>query len=1082
MSQSNRPYMWAWRGGKCSFALAWAAALASGTPQEPAAGAERAPGAADELGPGWSRTEISVKFRSGQSIRVRDGALTDLGTGALDGARGTLAHYAGGRWKRSHQVAEEELDRMRGIAERNLGRPLADLNLQFRLELPEGASASQAVADFRALEVVQTACGVPTPMVLPTAPDLRDEQGYLTQAPYGFGFGSAWGIHDPTNIAFPAASRGSGIDVADIEYDFNEMHVDLPWVQVVGPPAYSPAGITDNHGTCVLGELVARDDGNGTSGAVPWSNPYFAEAAEPNNPFDPYDDTLRIEMAISDLTNVFGDGDVILIEQQIAGPNYTGVGQNGLVPVEWYEPIYDAIVQAVGNGIVVVEAAGNGAENLDSSVYVGDPLALHEPFLPQNDSGAIIVGAGSAPSTTSDGRVLLSFSNYGSTVDLQGWGEKVATTGINEYWGYGDLYNAGGYNEAYTATFSGTSSASPLVAAACVQLRAIHFAKRNFHLSPSRVREVLRHTGSPQQGAGGNIGPRPDVMKALVALRLHDQQELAWGFDIQSQFPGGLGLDGDVYALATYDDDGTGPRPAAVYAGGAFTKAGNIDAYNIARWNGGSWSALDWPSGVGLNGPVRALCVHDPDGSGAQREKLYVAGEFTWAGGVWTNGLACWDGTSWSAVTGGLGGVWPYGYALASFDEDGTGPQKPTLFVGGDFDTVGTSALWSPRVARWRNGTWLAAGSGFDGRVNALHVYDYFAGDAIPPRMLAGGYFQWSGGLQTRCLAQWNGTAWSEFAGGANAAVHCFASWPVVTVGTPSYMLFAGGDFTVVGNVAASFAAEWLAETTWINLQTYANLPLNGPVRAMTVADDGFTPNNQVVYRRIYMGGDLYDPNLPWMGRILCYSPGTASWTSVDELHGFWGNRVHALASLDEDGSGFATSDVYAGGVFQRTNTMQMWHFGRVFGKPRTVLTYCSGKLNSEGCTPTMQSSGTPSATALGGFTISSYGNIADKAGILFYGLNGRRSTPYQGGTLCVETPLRRTRTLYSGPSTGTLCEGVFELDMNAFAAGVVGGNPDPALTEIGTQVNCQFWGRDPGYAPPNNSSLSPGIEYMVGP
>ncbi|MBL8860140.1 MAG: hypothetical protein JNL28_16640 [Planctomycetes bacterium] len=141
-----------------------------------------------------------------------------------------------------------------------------------------------------------------------------------------------------------------------------------------------------------------------------------------------------------------------------------------------------------------------------------------------------------------------------------------------------------------------------------------------------------------------------------------------------------------------------------------------------------------------------------------------------------------------------------------------------------------------------------------------------------------------------------------------------------------------------------------------------------------------------------------------------------------------------------------------------------------------TWSTYCTAQVNSQGCTPAISALGTPKASlGAGSFTIRATNVLNQQNGILFYGINGENIS-FQGGTLCVRSPLTRTGITNSGGSTGgTDCSGVISYDMGArIASGV-----DPRL-HAGATLFAQFWQRD-GFAAPFTTNLTDAIRFTIG-
>jgi subtilisin family serine protease len=366
------------------------------------------------------------------------------------------------------------------------------------------------------------------PLFLPdqlsdTTPHFINRQIYLNPAPEGVDAYYAWKVPGGT---------GNGIRIIDLEAGWNFNHQDLKENQ--GGVISGINWEYDYHGTSVIGIISGDKNSFGITGISPDAN--ISAVSIYQNPEIP---TSR---AITIAANKLGKGDIILLEMHRPGPRHNfqeRSDQEGYIGIEWWPDDFKAVQYAVNRGIIVVEAAGNGGENLDDDIYSINPAAPEGPFpswwknpFKRNplDSGALIVGAAAPPPGTHEqnhgpDRSRLGFSNFGNCVDTQGWGREVTTTGGRSPPDSGipdlnDLFAGDGPNQWYTDIFAGTSSASPIVTGVVACIQGIVRAKDKDPINPFKMRDILRNTGSPQQQAPGRpvsqrIGNRPNLKQII---------------------------------------------------------------------------------------------------------------------------------------------------------------------------------------------------------------------------------------------------------------------------------------------------------------------------------------------------------------------------------------------------------------------------------------------------------------------------------------------------------------------------------------------------------------------------------------
>ena len=464
--------------------------------------------------------QIIVKFREGSGVRLRGGSFVASETNRFDAPRLTreglsfealeadLARVnelfnrtharfsraiAAGDLNESAALGEAQLDRRRYEAQAHVHRELPDLNLFYALDVSAGAPPAAINAfleDLRRVPSIEQAYVAPRllnarDIAPPTTINLQPQQRYFAPAPYGIDVNFARGL---------PGGRGESASFVDVEFSWTPTHEDIPGASRL-LVNFGASNLVDhrNHGTAVLGILVGEENEFGVTGIVPLAH-YGLVSPQ-------FDRTYNVGAAMWIASSHLGAGDIIVLEQQVIWPNAPACPTNhtqsceqyGAMPVETDPLTYAAITQLVALGYVVVEAAGNGEQQ----------VALAD------DSGAIMVGAG-VPGT----RAPEWFTNYGPRVDLQAWGSGIATLGYGEH---NLRANAGDEQQWYTDDFGGTSGALPIVAGAAALVQSNRRAQGLRPLASREMRDLLTSTGVPQAPSARNIGRQPNLRAAIPA-------------------------------------------------------------------------------------------------------------------------------------------------------------------------------------------------------------------------------------------------------------------------------------------------------------------------------------------------------------------------------------------------------------------------------------------------------------------------------------------------------------------------------------------------------------------------------------
>ncbi|APR80203.1 putative autotransporter protein [Minicystis rosea] len=247
-----------------------------------------------------------------------------------------------------------------------------------------------------------------------------------------------------------------------------------------------------------------------------------------------------------------------------------------------------------------------------------------------------------------------------------------------------------------------------------------------------------------------------------------------------------------------------------LWVAGVFQLDGATSVEGLATWDGSTWSAA--PGGA-LQGSAFELLV---DG-----DTLFIGGAFTGVGGIAAANVASYDGAVWT----------PFDFADAMAIYALARTEGGSLYAGGVYGDL----MNAGGIARWSGSAWETVGGGLAQYDTRGVVTDLVAHGEIVD---AGGCFTSAGGkpaaagaIASRGIARWTGSAWQSFDDGSRGVIAPWfqptvcgdegltAIWdvPQQRLAFDGQRLFAGGSFPGVDGVLSQALAvhdgtQWVAQ------------------------------------------------------------------------------------------------------------------------------------------------------------------------------------------------------------------------------------------------------------------------------